>query len=119
MKKVLILLLLINSPCLFAQPCKFVKPGMTSEEVIKLVGEPTEINNLGSEKDTKATMVVWQYGAPSEEGNQRVEFRNDKVVEVIPDGNLYDQLTLAVSRGAITVDEFKKQVEALKAEGCK
>jgi len=119
MKVILFLLVFIYSPYLFSQPCKFVKPGMTSEEVVKLVGEPTEINNIGSDKDTGAKIVIWQYGAPGETGNQRVEFSNDKVIEVIPDGNLYDQLTLAVSRGAITLDEFQKQLEALKAEGCK
>ena len=46
-----------------AQPCKLVKQGMTKSEVLKLVGKPTEIDTIGSDRKadgSKALMVVWQ-----------------------------------------------------------
>lgn len=105
-----------------AQPCKQVKVGMTSTEVLKLVGKPTEIDSLGSninQDGSRSAMVVWQYGEPSKDGNQRIEFSVGKVDNVIADGKKYDELMIAVRQKKIPREELTVRIEKLNREGCK
>src|ERR1043166_7765446 len=98
-----------------AQPCKTIKQGMSQMEVLKLAGKPTEVDSLGTTlKDEKAvSMYVWQYGNAGKEGNQRVEFQDDKVVEVIADGKKYDELLLAVHRGEVPSKELNARIQKI------
>jgi outer membrane protein assembly factor BamE (lipoprotein component of BamABCDE complex) len=111
------------SSFMYAQPCKQVKTGMTADEVLKLVGKPTEVNSLGSYNNpdgTKSSMFVWQYGEPTKEGNQRVEFlKDEKVTTVIADGKKYDELMIAFKNGEIPKEEISDRIEKLNKESCK
>ena len=106
-----------------AQPCKLVKQGMTKSEVLKLVGKPTEIDTIGSDKQadgSKALMIVWQYGDVTKAGNQRVGFTGDKVdSDVIADGKKYDELMASWRQGNIPKGELKARIEKLNKEACK
>jgi len=104
-----------------AQPCKQVRVGMTSAEVLKAVGKPTEIDTLGSESPVrnKGLIMVWQYGDPDKEGNQRVEFSGNSVTNIIADGKKFDELIFALKQGKIPKGELEKRIEKINREGCK
>jgi len=105
-----------------AQPCKQVRIGMTSSDVLKAVGKPTEIDTLGSEISrgrNKGLIMVWQYGDPAKEGNQRVEFSGNSVTNIIADGKKFDELMVALKQGKIPKGELEKRIEKINREGCK
>ncbi len=123
MKKILFLFSFILSGFLLnAQPCKLVKKGMTQEQVTQAVGTPSEVNHLGADilKDgNKVQLVVWQYGDPKEDGNQRVFFSDGIVTEIVSDGKKYDILLAQVRIGKISEAELSEQIEKMNAEGCR
>ena len=106
-----------------AQPCKTVKAGMSKAEVLKVAGAPTEVDSLGAEINSYGSrdlMVVWQYGDVMKDGNQRVEFRGDKVdSEVIADGKKYDALIIAFQHGDFPKNELFERIKKLNEEACK
>ncbi len=107
-----------------AQPCKQVSQGMTKAEVLKLVGAPTEIDTLSKEfltgKQQILYTVVWQYGDVTKDGNQRVQFKGDKVnADVIADGKKYDELMLTLRRRGATGREMTERGQKLNTEMCK
>ncbi len=126
MKTILILIIFVHLNYVsFGEqlpPCKVVKLQMSSEEVLKLAGEPTEIDSLGydSEKDGKRDFVIiWHYGTPDKPGNQRVQFVNNKVTEVVPDGIKYDELLELIAKGEIPKDKIEERLAKVYSEGCK
>ena len=105
-----------------AQPCKKVKVGMTTTEVLKLVGNPTEVDTLGYDTNTdgsKIQLMVWQYGEVTKDGNQRVEFSGGKVKNVIADGKKYDELIKAFQHGDIPKNEITERINKINLEACK
>lgn len=123
MKKLfpLVVFVLISS-LIIAQPCKVVNEGMLKSEVLKLVGMPTEMDTLGSDTKvdgSKVLIVVWQYGEVGKKGNQRVEFMGDKVSNVIADGKKYDELMKAFQNGNMPKGELTERIAKLNKEGCK
>jgi hypothetical protein len=96
---------------------------MTKSEVVKLVGQPTEIDTLGADKYAspgEGTIVVWLYGDVTKYGNQRVLFEGDKVSsEVIADGKKYDELIAALQKGEVNASELEARIEEINRNACK
>src|SRR5437763_1714491 len=117
MKKFLLLIvtLLIYS-FVNAQPCKKVKIGMSSSEVLKVAGKPTEVDSIGANSEEE--LIVWQYGEVRKPGNQRIQFVNGKVDQVIADGKKFDDLMVAIQNGSIPKSEMPDRLEKLNQEGC-
>jgi|GEM_PF-3870272 hypothetical protein len=115
MKRILfVLAFIVLHTTVHSQPCKFVKEGMIRSDVIKLVGAPIEIDTLGADFNSDSIsnhIVIWQYGAISKDGNQRVVFYGDKVSQVIPDGKKYDELQIAIKNGTIPKKEIPLRIE--------
>ena len=94
---------------------------MSLSEVLKLVGKPVEIDTLGydtQQPDRDGIIVVWQYGEIKKEGNQRIVFEGEKVSYVIADGNKYDSLIEAMSRGEIPSSELQSRIDEINRIAC-
>ena len=123
MKKITSILLFSSITTIaFTQPCKLVKPGMSKQDVIRLVGKPTEIDTVISPNGIDSGLViytVWQYGDVMNYGHQRVEFEGDIVLkEVIADGKKFDELMLAYRRGEIPDSEIDEKIRRLNLDAC-
>ena len=106
----------------YEKPCKSVKIDMTQSEVIKLCGEPSEIDTLGKEKarkDEAGYFIVWQYGTPGEDNNQQVEFNDDAVTNVISNAKKYSELCVELKDKKVTIEEFTAKVSEMNSEFCK
>jgi hypothetical protein len=117
--KIVFALLLLCSSLSYSQPCKTVIIGMTSAKVLKAVGKPTEIDTLGFDKvNPNQTIVVWQYGNPLSDSNQRVQFIGDNVESVIANGKKFDDLMLDFKNGKVKTDELQGEIDKINKE-CK
>ena len=104
-----------------AQPCKKVKVGMTTIEVLKLVGNPTEVDTLGyntNADESQYQLMIWQYGEVGKDENQRVEFSGGKVENIIADGKKYDELIKAFQHGDIPKDEIGERISRMTNDAC-
>ena len=120
MKKILLFIFFIlTTSLIFGQPCKLVKRGMTKLEVLKLVGNPTEIDTI-PDMESKELRVVWQYGDVMQEGNQRVQFTGNVVdSDVIADGKKFEELMILCQHEQCSDEEVIKMIKQLNDASCK
>src|SRR4051812_44074553 len=64
MKRVLMIIVtsVLSIPFAHAQLCKMVKPGMTQNEVIKIMGKPDSMSRLAADT-TNDSLFIWHYGS--------------------------------------------------------
>jgi hypothetical protein len=102
------------------KPCKVVKTGMIQAQVIKLCGDPDECDSLGYDKKTADKfIIIWHYGTPGTDDNQRVEFNGDNVVSVISSGKKYEELLARLVKKEIDSKDLIAEIDRVNTENCK
>jgi hypothetical protein len=113
-------LMVVSATAQNSTPCKVVHIGMNQAEVMKLCGNPTERDTLGLDKNSSHDyLIIWHYGNPGMEDNQRVSFTNDRVTEVVSNGKKYDEMLAKVKSGGMKGADLEKELNKLNAENCK
>jgi hypothetical protein len=113
MKKLslIVSLSLLFSAGAYCQLCKLAKVGMSSAELIKVVGLPDSTTFSGM--NDADSLFTWHYGG------QDAVLSGDKIQKLIMDPKKEGQLNQQVINGNLSPEDFEKQLEELNENSCK